>query len=167
MKKQFRDWLSPPIFEGDEEKTWQAELLNTSSIVTLLIIVLVFVGNIVGGRTPPIVFIIEGGMFILFFLLRFLLYSGEISLVGGLFISSGTISLIAIIANLGSIRASATVGFFLVIVISGLLFSKRGVLLSTLFTSLAILGLIIAENAGVLPTPDCVAGLTHENLFYV
>ncbi len=161
MRKEFRKWLAPPIFEGDEEKTWRAEILNTSIIITLLVIAFILVGSFLGGRIPKVTFIIEGMMFVSFLSLRSLLLRGNIAFVGRVFLSLGIIFLVGIVASLGTVRGPATVGFLLVIIISGLVFSKNGILLNTIATSLAVLGLIIAENIGILPTPDYVVNITQ------
>ena len=46
-------WFAAPVFEGDEEKTRTAGLLNQAVSTSLILTVLVFIGSLIGNNVPP------------------------------------------------------------------------------------------------------------------
>jgi hypothetical protein len=68
----------------------------------------------------------------------------------------GTTYLIVTFAliNIGTIRAPITMVYYSLIIIGGLLFDLLGLVITTIISSVAIGGLILAQNAGLLSTPD-------------
>ncbi len=161
MKIQIDHWLAPPVFEGDKEKTWRAGLLNAIIIVCIIFSAVVFSGNLLGGRIPTTTLVIDGIMFTVSLWLRRLLFNGKVTLTGITLIIIGFIVLAAGIASLGTIRTPSTAVFLLLVIVAGLLFDLRGLLASILSSSLAVLGLILAENAGILPRPDYTVNITQ------
>ncbi len=160
IKKEFKRWLAPPVCGNDEEKTWRANLLNTAIIVSLLILILTVIGNMLGGKVLGIVYLFDGIMFVTLILLRRLLFAKNFFLVSILFVSMGIILITMAIASMGTIRTPTAMALIILIIIAGL-FGKKGLVLSTAASSLAILGLMLAENAGMLPTPDYAVNITQ------
>ena len=161
MKDLFTHLFSAPSFKGDEEKTWRASLLNAAIYTCVFVVIFVVIGNLIGGRTPTSVFILDGIMITVLFLIRRVLVSGRVSLAGALIITFG-IGLITIgAASLGTIRTPTTAFLILIVIIAGLTHGKTGLLLSATASSLAVLGLILAENAGLLPKPDTTVTVTQ------
>lgn len=52
--------------------------------------------------------------------------------------------------SLGTIRTPTTSAYFLMVLVAGILFKWKGIVVSTLISSLAVLVIILAENAGKL-----------------
>jgi PAS domain S-box-containing protein len=63
--------------------------------------------------------------------------------------------------NLGTVRTPVAASYLFWILLVGGLFELRGLLLAVAASSLAILGLIQAQNAGLLPPPDYSVTLTQ------
>jgi PAS domain S-box-containing protein len=161
MRAFAKKWISPPVFEGDEFRTAQAKVLNSTTITTILFIVLALIGNSWGGRTPANITIMDSIGLAAVALLHVLLRRGNIAVVGIALSVLGFIGITAVNISLGTIR-SPTIGFYLFsIITAGLIFGSRGILLCTLASSLAIAGLIVAENAGILPAPDYAVTITQ------
>ncbi len=161
MRKKFKKCLAPPIFEDDEEKTWHASLINATILVYLGIIFFGVIGNLIGGRIQTSVYIVDAIAFLFILLLRRLLFTGRVSQTGVWLISSTTLIVTVAIASLGTIRTPTTMAFLISIIISGLIFGRRGLFFSITSSSLAVLGLIVAEKFGVLPPPDYVVNITQ------
>jgi diguanylate cyclase (GGDEF)-like protein/PAS domain S-box-containing protein len=53
------------------------------------------------------------------------------------------------------------------IVVAGVLFDLRGTIVASIASSLAVLGLILAENAGILPRPDYTVTITQWSTYTV
>jgi diguanylate cyclase (GGDEF)-like protein/PAS domain S-box-containing protein len=161
MKTSIRSWFAPPVFPGDEEKTRRAELTSAVIITVAVFATLVFVGNLLGGRIPfrtlAIDLSITGSCVFLYFNLR----KGRIEFAGIGVVTIGGILLTAGIASVGTIRVPSTGIYLLVVIISGLLFDRMGILISTVLCSLTVLGLIVAENMGILPAPDYSVNVTQ------
>ncbi|MFZ4617451.1 MAG: PAS domain-containing protein [Rectinemataceae bacterium] len=94
-------------------------------------------------------------------LLHVVLRRGNIAVVGIALSIFSFVGITAVCIDLGTIR-TPTVSFYLSsITMAGLIFGSRGILLSIFATSLAIAGLIMAENAGILRTPDYAVTITQ------
>ena len=110
-------------------------------------------------------------MFFVVLLLYYLLHQGKVALAG-----SGTLILVFLgvilveIIN-GTVRVPATMAYLFVIITAGMLFEWRGTLLSVSICSLAVLGMILAENTGMLPQPvhfvTLINWITYTGLFGV
>ena len=160
-------WLSPPVFDGDEDKTRQAVLLNFIVIIGLLRSLINIVGVMLGNNVPDRSLILAMVWFILLWILRRLLHQGRLTLVTlGLTIPL-FILLTAGIASLGTIRTPIAAGYLFWVILIGTLFQWRSIVMATVASSLAILGLIVAENAGVLPQPNYSVGITQWITFTV
>ncbi|HSD84362.1 MAG TPA: PAS domain S-box protein, partial [Anaerolineae bacterium] len=64
-------------------------------------------------------------------------------------------------ALLGTIRTPTTALYLLVVVAGGLLFDVDGIVATSIASSLATLGLVTAQNAGWLPSPDYAVNITQ------
>src|SRR5659263_627994 len=93
-------WLAPPVFEGAEEKTRQASLINMVCITSFT-------------------------------------------------------------ANIGTIRAATAEILLFWVLMTGLIFDLRCNVIGTIAASMAVLGLIVAENAGWLRQPFYDVGVTQ------
>ena len=161
MRISIRKWLAPPVFPGNEEKTRRASLLNAITISILLFLILVIFGDLLGGRSPTSTIIIDILFSVVVLQFHRWLRDGRISLVGiGLSILEFLVITGACI-NLGTIRTPTTATYLFVVIMAGMLFDIKGIFVSTIASSLAILGLILAENAGMLPQPDYTVTITQ------
>lgn len=161
MKTSIRSWFAPPVFPGDEEKTRRAELTNAVLITVAVFATLVFVGNLLGGRIPFRTLFIDLSITGVCVFLYFNLHKGRVKFAGIGVVTFGGILLTAGIASVGTIRVPSTAVYLLVVIISGLLFDRMGILISTVLCSLTVMGLIVAENIGILPTPDYTVNVTQ------
>ncbi|MCF8129585.1 MAG: response regulator [Deltaproteobacteria bacterium] len=154
MKIQIGKHFAPPNFKGDEERTWRAGMLNGAIVICTIITAIILTGNLIGGKTPIATLVVDGIILIVCLLLRLLLYSGRVKLTGVLLIALGIVMISAGAASLGTIRTPTTAFFGLMVVIAGLQLGLKGVVVSAAWSSLAVIGLIVAENKGLLPEPD-------------
>lgn len=166
MIASIRQWFAPPVFEGDEEKNRRAVFLNATLLMILSFLLFAVPISWLNGTTQAIVSAIETVFFLLFIALYYALRRGNVILAG-----CGVMILIFIGVSLrvidhGTIRIPITSVYLLVIIVAGILFAWRGILVSVIACSLAVLGLIVAENAGSLPLPNYAVTISHW-LIYV
>jgi len=154
-------WLAPPTFKDDEEKNRRAGLLNATILFILAYTALVLSGSWIGGQLPVATLAINALAFAGSLLLRRWLFHGKLTLVGLCLISFGIAMVTASAASVGTVRTTISIMYLFLVVIAGNLFGRRGILASTLASSLAVGGLILAENAGLLGTPDYRVGFTQ------
>ena len=154
-------WLAPPVFEGDEEKTRTAALLNLIGLTTIALILAITVGTVFGTGTPTRVLILD--LFAALVMVQFLrwLRSGRVQLACAAFVVFGLVFITGATASLGTVRTPTTSIFVFWVFMTGALYELRGVLFGSVAASLAVLGLIVAENAGWLPAPYPGAGFTQ------
>jgi len=161
MITSIKQWFTPPVFEDDEEKTLRASLLNAGAITAILFSSLVIFGILIGGKTPKSTLLIDVFALTISLLLHQWLRRGKIEFAGIWLMTLGFILITGAIASLGTIRTPTTTNYLLLVVMSGVLFDLRGILTSTIASSMAVLGLILAENAGILPQPDYAVTVTQ------
>jgi two-component sensor histidine kinase len=152
----FKRWISPPVFDGDEDKTHRARLLSVMLNVGFLTTCLTLIGNILDRSTPPRNFVIDLCVIGLCLVLRPLLSAGRVRLVASL-ILIGIFAFQAIaMASEGTTLAPTTALFSLLVIGAGIFFNFWGIVVATITSSLVVGGLILARHAGVLPPPHFV-----------
>ena len=80
MIDKIMPWFAAPVFEGDEEKTRTAGLLNQAVSTSLILTVLVFIGSLIGNNVPASAKVIAATWFFVLLLSRVLLHSGKSTL---------------------------------------------------------------------------------------
>ncbi len=143
--------FGPPIFEGDEDKTRTADLLNTISLALL--------GVVIVGLTLILVqdpslrnWIIGGAIALLTLLVQFLLRQGNVRFAS-LTLSSlmwGIITYLTV--TNGGVRASTFGSYVLVVAMAGLLLGKYVGFGVAGLSIAAGMGMLYAETRGVLPS---------------
>ncbi len=154
MRNRIGRWTKPLIFKDDTKKTWRFSLLNTSLLAAMLLVLLAPIGNLLGHKTSIYFYILYGVSFIALILLRRLLFSGRVELTGVLSITTIYILITMYILSLGTIRTPMMTFYVLLIIITGFLFGKHGIIIIMLSEILFTSGLIYAENRKLLPSPD-------------
>lgn len=159
-------WLAPPVFEGDEEKTRQAMLVNMIGLNSLVFLLVILTASFLAGNTPSRILIIELflGCAVILQFLRWL-RSGKVKLARVGMVVFGLVFITGTTAGIGTIRAPAAATFVFWVLMTGLLFELRGIVIGTVAASLAVLGLIVAENAGLLRQPFQGVGVTQWIIF--
>jgi diguanylate cyclase (GGDEF)-like protein/PAS domain S-box-containing protein len=154
-------WGEPPVFVGDEEKTSRAGLLNQTILISLFFTALLIFGVLIGRNVPASALLITSLWFFLLLLSRRLLHSGKTGLVEGIVVVLFFVLLTLANIMLGSIRTPTAAVYVFWVTLIGMLYRLPGILLATCVSSLTILGLIMAENAGLLPAVDDSVGVTQ------
>jgi hypothetical protein len=161
-------------------KSRRAVMLSFCISTGLALSALSFVGGLAGGRTPIMVIVIEGIFFAACLIIRPFAKRGLVGPASGALLTTGYLCLTVGLARIGTIR-DPIAGFYMALVIAtGLLFDLSGMVLMVVISSLTVAGLLIAQNAGLLPHPDyavtisewivsvalfaCVGGLTFAAL---
>ncbi len=166
MLASIKKWLAPPVFEGDEGKSLRASFLNLTILISLSFLGLMILGTLltnslfVGRIRVGILFTISV-LFCVVLLFYYLLQHGKVALAGiGLMIMVFLAIITGSIIN-GTVRVPVSLAYLFVIITAGIMFDWRGTLLSVCICSLAVLGLILAENADILPQPAHVIPLAN------
>lgn len=167
MQTSLKRWLAPPFFEGEEQKTYRAELINVMLISGLFFTGLVVVGNLMDRSTPPRNFVIDFGIIALFLILRRLLFAGRVKLVSYFSISAIFIFQTISMASEGTTLAPTTAMFSLLVIIAGFLFNLWGIVIATFTSSLVVASLILARQAGMLPPSDYTESIFQWFVFTI
>ncbi len=156
-----RTFFSPPIFRRDEEKTLEAITLNAALWTVITLIVVIQIGNYLGGGIPVIVTLSNYIFLALCFLMRYVLQRGRLKWASFGLLIFGVIHLTVTLAILGTIRTPLSTAYILVVVFSGFQFGDKGILGSTAMIAVIFLALITAQNQHLLNTPDYSVGITQ------
>lgn len=160
MEKVIPNWVRPPQFK-DEQLDQRARLLNALFVAVLIAIPLGILGNLVGGISTWYIYLINGCSFFLVLGLIALLRRGHVTLAGNGFIFLASLLITIAGAQIGTVRAPYICMYILVVMAAGLLIDRSAMIIAAAISSFAILGLILAEKAGLLPTPDYSVGITQ------
>jgi signal transduction histidine kinase len=152
MTSRFRRWTAPPVFEGDEEKTRVASLLNVISFIIFgLVLIYIFITLV---TDPDVVGLaVEGTMIVLALALRHLMYRGRVRLASiilsfllWVLISVGTYVY-------GGLLGSGISSLFGVALIAGLLLGGRAAIIFAVLSVLSSAVMLVTELLGVAPPP--------------
>ena len=154
-------WLHPPVFEGDDAKTSRAGLLHEVILMSIALAALFTFGSLLGKNTPSSSRIIATLLVLLLALGWRSLRNGRITFIAFALPIALFISITGVNISLGTIRTPTAAGYLFWGILVGMLFQLPGILVSTIASSLAILGLVLAENAGLLPQPNYSVGITQ------
>jgi diguanylate cyclase (GGDEF)-like protein len=161
MLTSIKRWLAPPIFDGAEEKTRQASLMNMVCITCLAFTLVVMTGAALGGKNPLSTLIIDLAACAGILQFRRWLHHGRVLLVRLGMVIFGLIFITTAIANIGTIRTPTASILLFWVLMTGLIFGRRGNVFGTVAASLVVMGLIMAENAGWLRPPSYDVCLTQ------
>jgi signal transduction histidine kinase/CheY-like chemotaxis protein len=147
-----KQWFSPPVFPGDEEKTGQARLLfwvtSSLNIFILLSILVVLLVRLHPHILALSLLLILGNLGI-----QALFMSGRIRLASLLILVEGYAYITLTVFAAGSVHVAMTSAYILFVIVAGALFGRRAVVLATAAASLAVAGLMLLEARGLMPSP--------------
>jgi len=162
MFERLRQLLAPPVFEGDEEKTRAANLLNVILLATFLLAALLTLVTALIGATDQRSLLTGAVTAILSLSMWLLMCAGFVRPASLLF---STMMLAAVTASLyfgGTIRAPIASVYVVCIVTAGLLIGQRAAGVFAALSLLALFVLLQAEMAGLLPpVADEFVGITQ------
>jgi len=148
-------FFSPPIFEGDEEKTRAAELVNTMLISQLALFVFALITYIVSGGHAPVEQVIGGLLFIVFlFGLLWPLRRGYVMGTGITLLVLLTLLTGLSLASGGTIRQPIISMFLLASIFAGLAMGRRAAILNIVVDILIVAGVAYGEWNHLLPPPE-------------
>lgn len=153
--------LAPPVFVDDEEKMRRAWLLNASLLIIILFVVLIAIGDTLSHSVPLLTILLDIAILLISLLLRHYLFKGRITFVGVGLMIFGILMITASIASMGTIRTPTTATFLFLVIIGGILYGVKGILVTTIASSAVVGGMILAEKAGLLPKPDYSVTITQ------
>jgi signal transduction histidine kinase len=160
-RDKVRQWLAPPVFEGDEEKTRTARLLNVvllslgvASLALVAFVVIVFtvegVSMTVEDAFIPVSCVVMVGLIIG---LRALARRGYQQLASTVILAVlFLVNTVWMYGFAGTAGGDSALIYAILVVLGPLLLGRYGMII-TVLTIASILGAYFAENAGVISAP--------------
>lgn len=161
MTHSFQSWFAPPVFDGDALKTRQAAFVNAILLGVAAYLCLLIAGVLLGRNAPVHIVLIDVLMLMALVLLRRSLHAGKVEWATVGLAIVGFMGITAVNVSLGTIRTPTSAIYLFYVLMVGALFQLRGLLLATAACSLAVLGMVWAENARLLPPADFSVGVTQ------
>jgi GAF domain-containing protein len=143
-------FLAPPVFEDDEDKTRLARLLNTV-LLTELAVVLISSFAIPQAEDILVGALSVGVMAFLSLGALLVLRLGYVRLAGGLFSFSMWVFVTVMMLVSGGVSSPMTASYILVVSMAGLLLGGRAAMIITALSAAASIGVFIIELRGSLP----------------
>lgn len=160
-----RDFIAPPVFPDDEEKTRAAELLNIVLIALTTLLFFAFAALILGGSGLRQVYIIVGIFALILVALQLPMRRGYVKEVAYLIVILFTGVLTFAIFNGGSIRAPGVALYTITVIISGLVISRRAAYWTATVNSAIFLTLLWLEINGRLPEAVTTVNIQQGIIF--
>jgi len=161
MRSRMKRFFAPPVFEGDEDKTRRARLLNAVLLLDAAGMGLMLTVDIISGDIPFFILGLEVAAIVALLWLRIPMYQGRITQA-----SYGPLLLFLILTTgavyfMGTTRDPTLGAFILLVVTAGLLLDRRAIFVTTAACILAVSIMMIAERAGRLPAPNMTVTLSQ------
>jgi GAF domain-containing protein len=175
MLSQIRRFLAPPIFEGDEDRTRLAAVLNTLSWMLVALIVIVGVLGllqvsgllvILGRDFFSLIFVAAPAVLALLFgAVQFLMRRGRVRPASWLLVSIFWLLMTTIAALVGTgVRAPALGAFVLAVLLAGLLLGWQAGIAFAVLSIMVGFGLLFAEVGGFITVDTTPAPPEQELL---
>lgn len=152
MWAAIKRFFAPPVFEGDEDKTRSAQLLNTL-LWLVLIGVIIFAGSVfyaLQNDMEPLVMTIAVILGIVTIVMFVLLRRGYVLPVGIILALTLWIGFSIPMFSFAGIHDSAITGYFFVIAMIGVVAGWRSLLFFSGLTAVALIAAYYAEQVGLL-----------------
>ena len=159
LLRSLQAWLTPPVYPADAEKTRQVALLNVILVGSCAYLIMLAFNILLARTLPWYAMVVDVTMIGVTLVQRRLLLQGHVKGVALSMAVFGLAGVTAIIASVGTIRAPVTALYIFWVLMVGTFFARRGLVIACAFASLNVAALIVAENAGWLPTPDYSVGI--------
>ncbi len=153
MWPRIRQFLAPPIFEGDEDKTRVARLLNNILLFMLVVLVGVTVPVLILSRNPLAGLLFIGLTTLLTLGAWSLLRLRYLRLASGLFVILLGAVEVGTLFSTGGLRSPTAAGFVVFVIVATLLLGRLGAVFSGGLTILSGVVAYLVEVYGVLPPP--------------
>ncbi len=150
MKTLFSAWFTPPRIGSDEQTNHRAILLSSIIHIFTGFLLLILIGGLLGGKTPSLVFILDFLCLASTMIANVLLHRKHVTLASGWLLATSFVLSTGVIVIHGSILSPITSMYILIVIIAGLMFGRRGIWLTTLVSSVILLGVEWAQTTGRL-----------------
>jgi diguanylate cyclase (GGDEF)-like protein/PAS domain S-box-containing protein len=144
----FHNWIHPPRFSNNEDENRHAEILNSLILAVFLLMLVMLPILFLTSQVRSSTKIIDTLFLLAAVLLRVRLSAGRVNQVGFWFILGGFLLLTSVLISVGTYLSPTTSGYILLIILSGILFGTRGLILSVGASSLLVGCMLIAMRAG-------------------
>jgi hypothetical protein len=161
MRSTIARVFAPVVFPGDEEKTRQAAVFNLCYWYFSGLALLILVGNLLGDTVAWEVTVNSLVALALGLVCLRWVRQGKVTLAAWVLLALYFAAATRGVALLGTIRVPSLGVYALLVVATGLLFGGRAMVGAIVLCSLAVAGLVAAENAGWLPRPNYRVGVTQ------
>ncbi len=160
MFNVIRRLLSPPVFKGDDDKTYTASLLNIILLSILLGVVLYGLASPFVATAVVLRLLYVGSFTLVVVGLLVLTHRGHVRFVSVATVVSIWAILTPAAITSGGVRAPAFSGYIIAVISAGLLLGRRAALASALVCTLMGVLLLYAGSQGALPVPE----LEHDDV---
>jgi PAS domain S-box-containing protein len=135
---------------ADELQRQRAGLLVSMLLGGALMALISTLITLFSGYTSIWVYLILLATLGLLLFFRLWMRRGSLELIGYLLIQTGLVLVTVVLASRGTIRSPTAIAYLLVIIAAGLLLDRRALVATVIASILALLGLALAENLGML-----------------
>ncbi|HOU12595.1 MAG TPA: GAF domain-containing protein [Anaerolineae bacterium] len=153
MWMRIRQFLAPPVFAGDEDKTETASLVNTILLVLITLITLASLVVILMLRIYALMGTLYVSMMVPMLAALWSLRRGHVRVAAVIIVAALWLVLVVSGAFIGGVVNAGYTTVTLVIIIAALLLGGQGGIIVTVVSIAAIVVVYIVEVTGLLPAP--------------
>lgn len=153
MVSTLRQFLAPPVFTGDDEKTRLAALLNSILLITLGVNLALNPALILVLENPVPSLMVDGGLVVLQIGVWFLMRRGQVRLASLLFCLTLWVYVSFVSLTFGGFDSLLPVGYIVLIFVAGILLRRSEIYGFWVLSLVGIAALIYIELNHQLPPP--------------
>lgn len=153
LRALFGQWLTPPIFSDDEEKSRAAALLNTILLTLLAISGVYFVAAPFLETSLRAGLSANAGTIVVYLSILALMRRGYVRLAGRLFVATFWLMVTLVAIGYGSTVTPAFLSYFSSILVTGILLGGPSAIWLAGLSIITGAALLSAESRGLLPPP--------------
>jgi len=154
MISLIKKYLAPPVFIGDHKKTMQASLLNAFILITILFSFFLIIGHIITKKSAPILIFLLLGVIISSITAKYFVHKSYVTITGIVLLIVGFAIITIAVGTIGNALSPTTSIYIFIVIIASLLFGEKGLIITSISSSLIIYVLLYAEKNHILNPPD-------------
>lgn len=163
--KKFFFWFAPAVYHDNPTKERRANFLNIILPATFLATLVIFFAEVIGGKT----FSFDVGLNILLAItLLFLgygIHKGNVESSGLAFLIVVFVRTSMALIGFGTVLSPVLVSYPLIVIGAGILFNRKGIVIATILSLLALFGLIVIETSGLAKSQNDALAIPQWSIY--
>lgn len=165
--KKFLFWFAPVGYADNPIQERRANFLIVVLPATLLALLVITIDEVVGGKIFSFVIGLNVLLGVTVLFLGYWLHKGNVEWGSLAFMIVVFVYISVALISFGTVRNPLLIGYALIVIGAGILFNRKGIVVASVLSALALLGLIVAEINGLAKSNGDVVATAQWAIYIV